>query len=476
MGFYDLPENRPNTLTTKLSSETTQIKGVALTMVGVIAQAICTLLIATILGFIFDWRLTLINLGLVPLIMISSIFKMKLNQGFYDVNEVVDNNAGGIVSESIVNTKTIFCYNMQDKVVNLYTKQILNGEKTINKSSFINGILFGLSQFFMFVTYAIIFYAGASFINSGTLTIQNMFRAIFVLLFAGFGLGQAQQFVGDMGKSKAAVVSIFTTIDEKSLIDPYEIRDRTDPPAIRPTSVKGEIEFRNVWFAYPSKPEKTVLKNVSFKILPGQKAAFVGYSGSGKSTIVQLVERFYDVDKGSILVDGVDIREYDLITLRSYISMVMQEPVLFNRTNSENVRYGKLDATKEEIEQAAKQANILDLVLPDRDRNLPSGGQKQKLAIARAIIKNPTILLLDEATSALDSKSEIEVQKTLDSVMEGRSSITIAHKLATVVNSDMIFLMDKGEIKEAGTHNELLQLKGRYNTLYNFGNTALSRF
>ena len=127
MGFYDLPENRPNTLTTKLSSETTQIKGIALTMVGVTAQAICTLLIATILGFIFDWRLTLINLGLVPLIMISSVFQMRLNRGFTDVSEVVDNSAGGIVSESIVNTKTIFCYNMQDKVVNLYNKQILNG-------------------------------------------------------------------------------------------------------------------------------------------------------------------------------------------------------------------------------------------------------------------------------------------------------------------------------------------------------------
>jgi ATP-binding cassette, subfamily B (MDR/TAP), member 1 len=400
---------------------------------------------------------------------------MKLQQGFSDVSEVVDSNAGGIVSECIVNTKTIFCYNMQDKVVDLYNKEIHNGEKTISKTSFINGIIYGLSQFFMFVTYSALFLAGGFFMYQGTLEMKNMFRAIFVLILAGFGLGHSQQYVGDIAKSKSAIVSIFTTIDEKSLIDPMEIKNKNDPPAIRPNNLKGKIEFRNVYFSYPSKPGKTVLHDVSFTILPGQKVGFVGYSGSGKSTIVQLIERFYDVDKGSILIDDVDIKNYDLITLRSYVSMVMQEPVLFNRTNSENVRYGKLDATREEIEIAAKKANISDLITPERDRNIPSGGQKQKLAIARAIIKNPSILLLDEATSALDSKSEVEVQKTLDSIMDGRTTITIAHKLATVVDSDIIFLMEKGTIKETGTHNELMQLKGKYSILYNFGNTALTK-
>lgn len=475
MGFYDLPENKPNTLTTRLSSDTTQIKGVALTMVGVTIQALSTLIIAIVLGFVFDWRLTLINLGFLPLILISSVFHMRLQQGFSDVSEVVDSTAGGIVSESIVNTKTIFCYNMQDNVVDLYHKEIQNGEKTINKTSFVNGILFGLSQFFMFITYAALFYAGGSFMYQGTLEMKNMFRAIFVLIFAGFGLGQSQQYVGDIAKSKAAIVSIFTTIEEKSLIDPIEIKNRTNSPAVRPTIIKGKIEFRNVYFSYPSKPEKKVLHNVSFVIQPGQKAAFVGYSGSGKSTIVQLIERFYDVDKGSILIDDIDIKEYDLISMRSFVSMVMQEPVLFNRTNSENIKYGKLDATREEIEIAAKKANISDLITTECDRNIPSGGQKQKLAIARAIIKNPSILLLDEATSALDANSEIEVQKTLDSIMDNRTTLTIAHKLATVVNSDIIFLMEKGHIEEQGNHNQLLELKGRYFSLYNYGNSALSK-
>ena len=473
MGFFDIPENKPNTLTTKLSSETTLIKGVAISMVGVTIQAITTLLMALILGFFFDWRLTLINIAFLPMIIISSAMSAKLRQGFSDVSEVVDISAGGIVSESIINTKTIFCYNMQDKVVALYNHEIEIGDRTINKSSFWNGIFFGLSQFFMFATYAALFYAGGSFMYQGTLDIKNMLRAIFVLLFAGFGLGQSQQYVGDIAKSKAAIVSIFSTLDEKSFIDPMEIHNKTDPPALKPGSISGKIEFRNVFFAYPSKPDKMVLKNVSFTILPGQKAAFVGYSGSGKSTIVQLLERFYDVNEGSILIDDVDIRQYDLITLRSYVSMVMQEPILFNRSNSENVRYGKLTASNEEVEKAAVDANIGDLVKGDRDRNLPSGGQKQKLAIARAIIKNPRILLLDEATSALDSKSEVDVQKTLDGLMNGRTTITIAHKLATVVNSDIIFLMEKGEIKERGNHNDLLQLKGKYSMLYNFGNTAL---
>jgi ATP-binding cassette subfamily B (MDR/TAP) protein 1 len=475
MGFYDIPTNTPGTLTTQLSSDTTKLNGIALSMVGISIQTVATLVVAVTLGFIFDWRISLINLGCLPLMMISAVMQFRLQQGFSSVDDVIDNNAGGIISESVCNTKTIYSYNMQEKVVKMYQNMLKNGMKKINKTSFINGVLFGFSQFIMFVIYAIIFYAGASFMSQGTLTIKNMFRAIFVILFAGFGLGQSQQYVGDISAAKSALINLFRTIDEPSPIDPIEIRD-TKKDAIK-KEITGKIEFRNVGFRYPTRPDVVVFENLNFTIQPGQNVAFVGFSGSGKSTIIQLLERFYDTTEGQILIDDVDIKEFDLIHLRTQMSLVMQEPILFKTDIIENIKYGKLNATKEEVELAANQAKISHYVSSDYDKTIipVSGGEKQRIALARAIIKNPKILLLDEATSALDSKVEKEIQATLDEMMKGRTTITIAHKLSTIENSDVIFLMDQGKILEQGSHSELYEKKQRYFNLYNAGQSEIKK-
>lgn len=475
MGFFDVPNHTPGTLTTQLSSDTTKLNGIALSMVGISIQTLATMIIAVTLGFIFDWRLALINLGCMPLMIGASVFQFKLQQGFSAVDEVIETSAGGIVSESVCNTKTIYSYNMQKKVVRMYTRILKNGMKTINKTSIVNGVAFGFSQFCMFIIYSIIFYAGGSFMYQGTLTVKNMFRAIFSILFAGFGLGQAQQYVGDMSAARSAIVNIFNVLDEPSSIDAIEISKQNTSK--KPESFKGKIEFKNVTFAYPSRPDVIVFEDLSFIIEPGQNIAFVGYSGSGKSTIIQLIERFYDPIKGQILIDDIDIRELDLINLRHQMSLVAQEPILFKTDIIQNIQYGKLNATMDNVQQAAEQARISKYIAPEYDKTIipVSGGEKQRVALARAIIKNPRILLLDEATSALDSKVEKEIQETLDEMMKGRTTITIAHKLSTIERSDLIYVMDHGKIVEIGNHNELYDQKGKYFHLYNAGQAELKK-
>jgi ATP-binding cassette subfamily B (MDR/TAP) protein 1 len=231
-------------------------------------------------------------------------------------------------------------------------------------------------------------------------------------------------------------------------------------------ALKGVIKFNNVKFHYPSRKEARVLKGLSLEVQPGQTVALVGPSGGGKSTTVQLLERFYDPVEGDITIDGVDLKEFDLRWLRSQIGLVSQEPILFGGTVAENIRYGKNNATDEEVISAAKMANAHTFIVNDLDKGYEtdvgekgaqlSGGQKQRIAIARAILKDPKILLLDEATSALDSESEGLVQDALDKLMVGRTTIVIAHRLTTIKNADVINVIAKGTLLESGTHSTLL--------------------
>jgi len=275
-----------------------------------------------------------------------------------------------------------------------------------------------------------------------------------------------------ISKAKKSFDSIFRILDTKTEIDSTEEGNKNK---ISAKKIKGKIEFKNVFFAYPTKPDLNVLKGINFTILPGQSAAFVGYSGCGKSTIIQLLERYYDVNAGDgeILIDDVNIKDYNLLELREKIGLVSQEPVLFKRSVYENILYGNLTANKEEVLQAAQRAHIekfFDKEQMGTKEDPVSGGEKQRLAIARVFLKNPVILLLDEATSALDKESEVEVQKSLFELQKFRTSISIAHRLSTIVDSDIIFVIENGNIVEQGKHQELLDLHGKYSILYKLSN------
>jgi ATP-binding cassette subfamily B (MDR/TAP) protein 1 len=352
-----------------------------------------------------------------------------------------------------------------------------------------SGIFIGVGQFAVFAANATIFYCSKVFILDGSLAAEDMAVTLNVILMCAGGIGNGLAQLGDYKKAAIAFKSLYSIIDTVSLIDPTPEGNVGKRQA---DGIQGRIEFKDVTFAYPTRPDQVILKKISFTIEPGQKAALVGYSGCGKSTIIQLLERFYDVEdgKGEILIDGVNIKDYDLISLRKKIGLVSQEPVLFKRSVMENVRYGKLEADDNEVIKAASNANIMKFFKGDKMNEIlddaankqksgvgkkedpVSGGEKQRLAIARAFIKDPRIILLDEATSALDKDSELVVQKSLDKLAEGRTSVSIAHRLSTIEDSDVIFVLEAGRIVEKGTHEELMKLGQKYFILHKYSDAA----
>ena len=378
--------------------------------------------------------------------------------------------------------------------------------KQFLRDSIIAGIFVGLGQFCVFAGNSAVMAMAKHYILTGQIDSEDMGLAMNIVMTSAGGIGNGLAQLGDLKKANIAFKSIYSTLDTETLINPFK---RDNEGKLSAENIKGKIELRHIYFAYPTRPEQVILKDVSLTVYPGQQVALVGYSGSGKSTIIQLLTRFYDVEdgKGEILIDDVNIKDYNLYQLRKKIGLVSQEPVLFKRSVLENVRYGKLDATDEECIEAARQANIMKFFTKEKmnqvldvgskkkeinkkkkkkegDPNAEtegeeeqkvgakedpvSGGEKQRLAIARAFLKDPTILLLDEATSALDKDSEKLVQASLDKLSKNRTSIAIAHRLSTIEGCDQIFVLENGRLVEQGTHEELMQLKNKYYTLHKY--------
>ena len=460
--FYDISENNPGSLLSKLSTDTTNLNGIALSTFCSTTQSISTVLIGIIGGFIYNWKLSLVNLAFMPVMISFHAVLFKIMTSFARTDDKVNLKVGSMISECVNNTVTIFSYNMQRHLKEKQASIVDWGFDQIKRKIFISSFFFGCSQGILFFIYATLFYLGSYLVDNGSLKIPDMFKAIFILLFASMGVGMAQVYVGDMTKAKESLLNLYKVINTEPKIDISKKED-----SIVPTEIKGHIKFTNVTFAFPSKPDIRVLDNVSFEVNPGQCVAFVGTSGSGKSTIVQLIERFYDIDSGSIEIDDIDIKKYDIIALRKFIGVVLQEPVIFQRNVKENIRYGNLEATDEMVLEVAKQARIEQYVNEENyDKEKVSGGEKQRIAIARAMLKKPSILLLDEATSALDKENEEKVQEHLNECMVGRTSIVVAHRLSTVEKCDKIFLIEEGKIIEQGTHQELIELQGKYYKLY----------
>ena len=483
MSYFDLEINSPGSLITRLSMDTTQLNSLLLSILGSSLSSISIFIVGFILGCIFEYRLTLILLIFIAFLVLSMILRRILNNNNSIKGMKAKIEAGGIFSECVSNTKTIYSYNFQKKAVELYMEFIDFLKKKYMLDSFISGLFIGLGQFCIFAAHSTVLYAAKIFILKRQINSENLDLILSVVLTMAGGIAQGMANIGDFKKAKNAFKSLYSILDYKSKISAFK---RDNEKKISPENIIGKIEFKNVYFSYPTNPQQIVLQNISFIIEPGQHVAFVGYSGSGKSTIFQLLQRFYDIEdgKGEILIDGINIKNYNLNELRKKIGYVNQEPVLFKRNILENIRYGKLEASNEECIQAAKDANIMDILEKEakneidndkknindncKNENPISGGEKQRLAIARVFLKNPIILLFDEATSSLDKNNEIEVQNSLNKLAINKTTISIAHRLNTIEKCDMIYVFENGKIKEKGKHQELMELKKLYYNLYKY--------
>jgi len=419
-----------------------------------------------VIAFYYSAALTGVILATFPLMAIGSMIELKSRKGFTTDLEKANQIANQVASEAVANIRTVVAFCSEDKILTRYHETLKGPHAVAVKTAHLTGVVGGVGQMLMFCCYALDFWVGGKFIANGTISDPTDFTYVLMsILMAAQSVGRASAFAPNMGEAQIAASHIFETIDSKPTID---VSSETGE---KPKEVIGEIEFEHVKFRYPTRKNQTIFDDLTLKIPQGHKLALVGASGSGKSTIVQLLERFYDVESGTVKVDGKNIKDLNVKWLRQQYGLVSQEPILFTGTISDNIKFGKADATHQEVENAAKSANAHNFIMtfPDgydtqvgEKGSQLSGGQKQRIAIARAIIKNPKILLLDEATSALDSESEKIVQQALDSVMQGRTTIIVAHRLSTIKNADQIYVLDAGKIVEHGTHDDLMSRKGVY--------------
>ena len=480
LSFYDLERNYPGTILTNLSLNTVQMKKIVSDTIGSYIISFSIIITCLILGCIYEYRLTLIAIGfLIFLLIINFIRKSAMPS---DKKKHIRNmEAGTIISESFTNTKTIFAYNFQKRARDLYLEanDYILRQQVINE--FINGIIIGLTLFANFAKNAALFAATKRFVINDTMDSDDL---TVVQAFTGSGFTKISHLMRDLGnvkKGKGAIKYFYSVKDTPSLIPHLEEENLNKIP---PYHIKGKIEFRHVYFAYPLNPERVTLKDINMTIMPGEKVALVGYSGSGKSCLMSLINRFYDVEPGmgEILIDDVNIKDYNLYELRKKIGFVQQEPAIFKTSVLENIRYGKIKAADEECIEAAKKTDSLPILEKDnidissdekhhkKIQGL-SGGEKQKIAVTRIVLKDPVILLLDGVTTALDKESEKDIQKSLIELSQNRTTLMITDKFDMVKKCDKIIVLDKGRIVEQGTHDELMKLKKRYHTIYKYSNT-----
>uniref|UniRef100_A0A0D3F972 MDR-like ABC transporter n=1 Tax=Oryza barthii TaxID=65489 RepID=A0A0D3F972_9ORYZ len=411
------------------------------------------------IGFSQVWQISLVTLAIVPLIAIAGGIYAYVTIGLMARVRKSYVKAGEIAEEVIGNVRTVQAFVGEEKAVRTYREALLRTYKYGKRGGLAKGLGLGSMHSVLFLSWALLIWFTSVVVHKNISNGGESFTTMLNVVIAGLSLGQAAPNISTFLRARTAAYPIFQMIERNTVNKASSKAGRTLP------SVDGHIQFRDVRFAYPSRPDVVILDRFSLDFPAGKIVALVGGSGSGKSTVVSLIERFYEPLTGAVLLDGHDIKDLDVKWLRQQIGLVNQEPALFATSIRENILYGKGDASMDEINHAAKLSEAITFInhLPDRyetqvgERGIQlSGGQKQRIAISRAILKNPSILLLDEATSALDAESEKSVQEALDRVMVGRTTVVIAHRLSTIRNADTIAVVDSGRIVETGTHEQLM--------------------
>uniref|UniRef100_A0A452GRE1 Bile salt export pump n=1 Tax=Gopherus agassizii TaxID=38772 RepID=A0A452GRE1_9SAUR len=472
IGWFDDHRNSPGALTTRLATDASQVQGATGSQIGMIVSSLTNIGVAIIIAFYFSWKLTLVIMCFLPFLALSGAVQAKMLTGFASQDKQAMEITGQISSEALSNIRTVAGIGKERKFIEAYEEQLEIPYRAAISKANVYGICFGFAQCIVFIANSVSYrYGGFLVENEG---LHYSYVVISAVVTSGTALGRASSYTPNYAKAKISAARFFQLVDRVPQISVYnDSGEKWD-------NFKGNIEFINCRFTYPSRPDIKVLNGLSVSVKPAQTLALVGSSGCGKSTSVQLLERFYDPDKGRVLIDGHDSKKVNIQFLRSKIGIVSQEPVLFDCSIADNIKYGdnSKEITMKEVIEAAKKAQLHDFVmsLPDKyETNVGaqgsqlSRGQKQRIAIARAIIRDPKILLLDEATSALDTESEKTVQDALDKAREGRTSIVIAHRLSTIQNSDIIAVMSQGIVVEKGTHNELMAREGAYYKLVTTG-------
>ncbi|KAL6504960.1 ATP-binding cassette, sub-B (MDR TAP), member 4 [Orobanche gracilis] len=468
VAFFDM-ETNTGEVVGRMSGDTVLIQDAMGEKVGKFIQLLSTFIGGFVIALIKGWLLTLVMLTSIPLLVISGgIMSLVLSK----VATQAQNSyakAAIVVEQTIGSIRTVASFTGEERAVAEYERSLSKAYKSGVREGWATGLGFGTVMFIIFCSYALAIWFGAKMILDKGYTGGEVLNVIIAVLTGSMSLGQASPCMTAFAAGQAAAYKMFETINRKPEIDAYDncgeiLQD-----------IRGDIELRDVYFSYPARPDEPIFRGFSIFIPSGTTAALVGQSGSGKSTVISLVERFYDPEAGRVLIDGINLKEFQLKWIRSKIGLVSQEPVLFTASIKDNIAYGKDNATEEEIRGAAELANAsrfidklpegLDTMVGEHGTQL-SGGQKQRVAIARAILKDPRILLLDEATSALDAESERVVQEALDRIMVNRTTVIVAHRLTTIRNANIVAVIHKGKMVEKGTHVELLQVpEGAYSQL-----------
>lgn len=425
----------------------------------------------TLVGSLFsmlylDWRLTLLTLIIVPLVLgITSIFGKRLRLAGHEVQgRIADITT--LLQETISGIRVVRSFAREEYEIKRFDTENRRNFTAVMKATKLTSLLTPMVEFAAAIAVTVIIWYGGYSVINGAISAGALIAFLIYAINLANPVKRLSTVYGNIQKSLAAADRIFVILDTKP-----EITEKDN--AIALPTVRGHVELKNISFTYDG--DKMALSNVSMNVKAGQTIAIVGPSGAGKSTIANLLPRFYDVTEGAILIDGIDIRDVTFDSLREQVGLVPQDTTLFNTTVKNNILYGRLNASDEEVYEAAKAANALEFIdkmpegmnTPVGDRGSAlSGGQRQRIAIARALLKNPRILILDEATSALDTESEKLVQEALVRLMEGRTAFVIAHRLSTIRNADEIFVLQDGHVKECGNHEELLAAKGLYEYLY----------